>query len=298
MVKTVVFIGLLVIGGISVTAQVNLVPNPSFEDITLCPNNTSQINYALPWNGPSADVFNGCDDDTMAVPANIFGWQKAHDGLGYGGFWTATYGNTSGEFLQIQLLNTLEAGKRYELNFYASFADSSNYSSEVQAFLGDSVYYADSLTDEPNSLSFTLGSDRFTWVSLTGVFTALGTENYLIFGNIIDTGSYIGGGGAGTVYPGSYYYFDDISLTCIDCPVTPTPELFIPSLVHGDQFFEISNLPEGSLLLLYNSMGQRVFENENYNNRLAALDFRTGIYYYSLILSDGTSYKGKLCILN
>ncbi len=44
-------------------AQTNLVPNPSFETDSLCPNGGSEIKYASPWYSPtggSPDYFRPC----------------------------------------------------------------------------------------------------------------------------------------------------------------------------------------------------------------------------------------------
>lgn len=48
-------------------AQVNLVPNPSFESYSTCPDGSSQLYKATPWFNPalgSPDYFNVCFDTT------------------------------------------------------------------------------------------------------------------------------------------------------------------------------------------------------------------------------------------
>ncbi len=75
------------------TAQTNLVPNPSFETYTNCPNNGSQINYAFPWYSPtwgSPDYYNTCDGSAVlsfGVPLNWFSYQYARTGSGYSGIY-------------------------------------------------------------------------------------------------------------------------------------------------------------------------------------------------------------------
>jgi hypothetical protein len=77
-------------------AQVNLVPNPSFETYTLCPDNMSgqgggdsdQLSRALGWAGYSQtpDYFNKCSSNTVvSTPNNMAGYQQPHTGNSYAG---------------------------------------------------------------------------------------------------------------------------------------------------------------------------------------------------------------------
>ena len=74
-------------------AQPNLVPNYSFEIDTLCPDNGSQIDYAIPWHsatGGSPDYFNACDGSaiiSVGVPQNWCGNQNARTGDAYSGIY-------------------------------------------------------------------------------------------------------------------------------------------------------------------------------------------------------------------
>ena len=67
--------------------QVNLVPNPSFEDYTQCPTGFDQIDRATGWSSYAAspDYFNSCANSSGAVgvPSNTWGYQNAKDGNGY-----------------------------------------------------------------------------------------------------------------------------------------------------------------------------------------------------------------------
>lgn len=71
-----------------ITDGQNLVPNPSFEEYTLCPTNISQIDRADGWTSlsGSSDYFNACcANDSMGVPYNTCGYQHAADGQAYAG---------------------------------------------------------------------------------------------------------------------------------------------------------------------------------------------------------------------
>ena len=66
----------------------NLVPNGYFEIYDTCPNNISQINYALSWINAdprtSPDYFNACASvgSQLNVPYAIFGYQPDYCGGG------------------------------------------------------------------------------------------------------------------------------------------------------------------------------------------------------------------------
>jgi hypothetical protein len=68
--------------------QTNLVPNPSFEDYSLCPNQLNQFEYVVEWTKCtySTDYFNACDSTNVAsVPLNNVGYQEASYGIAYSG---------------------------------------------------------------------------------------------------------------------------------------------------------------------------------------------------------------------
>lgn len=68
--------------------QMNLVPNPSFEDYMQCPTAYDQIDRATGWStySESTDYFNSCSNLTssgVGVPFNSWGQQWAKGGSGY-----------------------------------------------------------------------------------------------------------------------------------------------------------------------------------------------------------------------
>jgi hypothetical protein len=58
-------------------AQINFVPNPSFEDTVFCPQFLDNMPDVQDWSsfGNSADYFNGCSVTGMNVPNAVFGYQ-------------------------------------------------------------------------------------------------------------------------------------------------------------------------------------------------------------------------------
>ncbi|NTW34329.1 MAG: hypothetical protein HGB12_17205, partial [Bacteroidetes bacterium] len=75
-----------------IIAQVNLVPNPGFENFipgdTFC--NAGPIIGTPPWlspTGASPNCFKECCwNQGWAIPQNTFGFQYTHNGIGYAGF--------------------------------------------------------------------------------------------------------------------------------------------------------------------------------------------------------------------
>src|ERR1700757_5455749 len=91
--------------------QVNLVPNPSFEDTLHCPFNPAQVSFAPPWydpTGSSSDYYNACNMGIVGVPNNISGYQMARIGNAYVGEETYVVGwSDHREYIQTKLLSTL-----------------------------------------------------------------------------------------------------------------------------------------------------------------------------------------------
>ena len=111
-------------------AQINLVPNGSFENITSCPNssiNDSQLFLASPWWNScirnsllTPDLLNSCNnDDGFSVPFNYFGYQEAYNGNGYAGFigYAGSIPEYWGENIEVKLNKTIKANKQYQLCF-------------------------------------------------------------------------------------------------------------------------------------------------------------------------------------
>src|SRR5262245_52278436 len=86
-------------------AQVNLVPNPSFDSFTTCPVGFSQFNgFVANWVNPNTatpDYMNACANPNPAgVPKNGVGWQQTHSGSGYAGGYMFS-GTLYREFIQV-----------------------------------------------------------------------------------------------------------------------------------------------------------------------------------------------------
>jgi len=113
-----------------VIAQINLVPNFSFEQNDTCPNTEDQIQYALGWakyscNSPyisTPDYYNICSPDTlMGIPKSSTGFQNAHRNCtAYAGLVSYSIPGWPNyrEHIGIQLSSPLTIGQKYFLSFY------------------------------------------------------------------------------------------------------------------------------------------------------------------------------------
>ena len=125
----------------SSSAQLNLVPNPSFED-TIQNNGPLVKNWNT--NIGTADYFSPYYTfDGFKTPINVRGSQIAKNGVAYFGiFFLDLRRFDTREYLQIELLSSLSANEKYEIEFYLSLADSFYLAVSAEDI---GIYFSDSL---------------------------------------------------------------------------------------------------------------------------------------------------------
>lgn len=212
----------------------NLVPNGSFELHSGCPTAGGQINFATPWYNPntlSPDYFNTCGSSGFDVPVNIWGYQFPRTGSAYSeiGVYGAVSSSSAREYIQVQLTDTLIAGKLYCVSFFVSQAGASSLVSSYTPiaiseigllFSNNSIivgnYNPLPFTPQIISPSGVILDDTTSWTEISGIYTALGGERFITIGNFkndISTDTLV------IANPGfdpqGYYYVDDVSV--IDC---------------------------------------------------------------------------------
>ncbi|MBI4645638.1 MAG: hypothetical protein HY738_03330 [Bacteroidia bacterium] len=108
---------LLAIISINSYAQVNLVPNPGFENNTGCPSGENQLYLVNDWYAPTDGIpeyFHTCNIGWWGIPQNIDGYENTQKGEAYVGIYTFyLYFNYGCDYLQTELLDTLEHGNTY-----------------------------------------------------------------------------------------------------------------------------------------------------------------------------------------
>jgi hypothetical protein len=179
-------------------SQVNLVPNPSFENQLYC-NPVDHLlgnGVLIDWYNPNTctpDYYNMC---WLAPPPQNFVYQLV-DGDGFVGI--ATYdpnGSNGREYVACQLLDTLQTGKLYHVSFYARiFYGHSRFASNN---LG--IHFSDTTLHAGNMYLFNLNtpplleaqvkyfnneiiSDSAHWTLVSGLYQAHGGETWLTIGN-------------------------------------------------------------------------------------------------------------------
>ena len=209
----------------------NLVTNPSFEDHKACPVrlgnfNSDVVGWSTPTNG-STDYFHSCSE-AMGTPKNFNGTQIADFGEGYAGFYLYAP-NDYREYMQAELLTPLEKGVSYELSFFVSLAERSDFainefgvvfsehplSFEIHKELSKMHLYKDT----GNSFTYLeigyshFANDTKDWMLVSTPYVANGNEQFMTLGNFKNnarTRKFLFNKGA---KQGAYYYVDMVSLS-------------------------------------------------------------------------------------
>ncbi len=251
-------------------AQINLVPNPSFEQLDSCvsqfQNNilwpSMPIQLATPWdtlkngggNGGGL-LYNSCfnPNPDIGVPKNTAwgggSFQVPHSGKGY--LYLSFFKKSSPsvawrQYAQVPLTSTLTSNKVYCVTYYASFSNRwITAIDELSAFLDNgglqsvSPNFEALATPQIKSPSGTYIMDTLNWYKVQGTFTATGNESYLTIGNFrtnAATNYTILSGPGGSCE----YYVDDVSVIELDLVAYAGPDKYI---LNGDSTF-IGRPPE------------------------------------------------------
>lgn len=308
--KKILLILTLLLINLSAVAQINLVPNPSFEDTVHCPvGQYSNIIQAKYWFGvfdsSAAYYFNACASTFgFGVPfCQGYGFQYAQHGDAYAGIINGSNFQFAKElryYAQAKLIDTLSKGKNYNVSFYVSLMDSAlERCSEMQAYLAPAAIFKNSDSTvinvfpqiSNNSVSNPLISTT-TWTLVSDTFTAKGNEAWIIIGNfkgfaqtICDTNP-IGS----QFFHGAAYYLDNVSVVennldgiesinvnRANVYPNPTNDFVTVRLTHW-----LTTPNEGSII---NEQGYEVWNQRNIKEkefRISLSKFPTGIYILQL----------------
>lgn len=206
--------------GIS-SAQMNLVPNPSFEDYLLCPNNWDQVNYANGWTGyGSPDYYTACGSLGFSTPKSTVGFQNAASGDSYCGL--ILYSNIAGvnESIGTTLSQQLIQGNTYYVTYKLvlkyhnpwSICCANNKSGLLFTTIPFSQANPPPKSNYSQFFSDTIVSDTTIWTTIRGSFIADSSYQYVYFGNFFDN-SFIDSVVINSGNNYSYYLVDDICLS-------------------------------------------------------------------------------------
>ena len=253
-------------------AQENLIYNGDFEMYSSCPTgfsdpsqNPKEIEKCIGWKAPTygtSDYFNTCASNPLiSVPSNLLGTQSPYNGNGYLGALFTCYQGGAGddgysgimwwEYVQGQLITSLEPGKVYRFSMELSLSENSDLMiSEIGA------YFSDFPISSPNTAALSISpqcvfskvdyfSDTINWIHLETLYQASGTEKYLTVGNFrnnitTDTLRRVDLHPIGLENPDiTYFYIDNIQLVDPSWEKEPT-NVFTPN---GDGSNDIWILP-------------------------------------------------------
>lgn len=174
----------------------NLVPNPSFEEMEICPGNytLTELKSIKSWwqaSEGTPDYFNNCSTKA-GVPENVFGSQDAKEGNAYTGLvlFSHSNGTTYREYLQTKLSRPLVAGEMVCIEIYVSAAEKCSFVADgLGAVLSkDRIKHSRKgvIADQTQAMSnprLNMLGDTENWNLLSDVYTATGGEEYLTIGN-------------------------------------------------------------------------------------------------------------------
>ncbi len=295
-------------------AQLNLVPNPSFEDTLGCPQGYPDLDTKCQfWKSfrITPDYINNCS--SVCGYYNQYGYQQPHFGQAYAGF--AAYQTSipdSREHIGIQLVLPLVIGIKYFASFYISpaFNVQANIACNKIGLLATTYPYTDPNGTNvlPNNCTIktdTIVRDTLLWYRISGTFIADSAYQYIVIGSFfndtsIDTlhfpnlafGNYL-----------SYYYLDDVCLT-IDSLYNETWTGLNEPIIHNTQIIIFPN-PTSDILnikgidnineiQILNSLGQitRKMKAHGENDiQFSLSNIPSGIYFIKIKTNDNYYFK-------
>lgn len=197
----------------------NLVPNPSFENYSLCPNSPDQLDRCLSWVNPSVtspEYMHACASSIVDVPSNLWGSQQGYGpSNAYAACVCYRAGNEFREYVQVKLTSPLAAGSDYAISFRVSLADKSTWmiadlgahlsASAVSSATGNNIPVTPQIANSATSIL----SDASGWTQISGTYTATGGEEWITLGNFKNNANTNAQSRSGSIIY-AVYYFDDV----------------------------------------------------------------------------------------
>jgi hypothetical protein len=301
----------------------NLVPNPSFEQYTNCPDVSGGGNGITEANGwlsftDSPDYFNACADvlSGVNVPYTALGYQQAYEGSAFAGaiFCASSTSPPPNvrEYFGTQLSQTLVVGQKYYVSFFASLPNNIPYncwSNKLGAKF--TTYNYSGVEGDPFLMTNTsqihtdsLLKDTTNWVQIKGSFVADSAYQYIIIGNFYDDSN------TDTSNCSGAYSYAFIDMVCVstDSILCSSPtyvassdalqEMNIyPNPATTQLNIDFNNINKPYQVIVYDSYGQVVLKNQEISVSHSTIDitdlpkgilllqilFKNQLFYYKLI---------------
>ena len=247
----------------SSNSQYNLVPNGDFEIVLDC--NNGSINSSENWVSPTSvgtpDLITLCNPDWINF---ISEYQQPHSGLSYVGFATTAQGSLIDsnfrEYIQVNLLDTLESNKIYLIEYYISLIENGSFATNNIGLYLSPIAIANTTIELSNSqLNFAPQVKPFNnpvitdttdldWYKVSAIYVSTGNELFLTIGNFntdFET-QILNFNNTPNLF--AYYGIDDVSVVPLDSipggiPAYAGPDqtIYIQDSVFIGQ--KISNMP-------------------------------------------------------
>ncbi len=298
------------------TAQINLVPNPSFEEIDSCPKWIGDffVNQWINPTGGSPDNFHSCSNWDLGIPSNAFGNIPAKDGVAYVGLYMLNDNNSllnHREYVQSRLTEPLFKDELYEVSFYIALAKNSKYACDnIGVLISDTPVKEVSehnLNEVPQyrSEKNIVIDNVDTWSKKSFTYLAKGEEQYITIGYFFENSDVFCKTASDVGIFETYYYIDCVSVSKKRQPFE-MPTAFSPNDdLTNDSYYPVSFAKDIHVIeyRIYNRWGEIVHDNPSlgwdgkYNN----VDQPIGIYSYYVyadlpspdILNNVIHYKKK-----
>jgi hypothetical protein len=319
----------LILAATALRAQ-NIVPNYSFEQADSCPTGLNNRFYkyssgCIGWgqaNNNTTDYYNGCDTAALSVglqhpragvPYNVWGYQKAYDGVAYTGICMYyAHSNDYKEYL-ITTIPALSVDTVYKVSIAVSLADSSAFAvSGLGAFF--STYGSPNQinigtlleTPQIDYSSYGIISDTAHWITLSGTFVADSAYTNIIIGGFkSSTNMSISTFNSLSTTNAAYYYVDAVVVEKLSSTgianINSTDNVHIYPNPFTDHAILQFNNPFGDdyTITLFNAQGQvaQQIQVSSDKTRIDRNNLPAGFYYYQLRNADNIVANGKLRIL-
>ncbi len=297
-------------------AQLNLVPNGSFEEYDTCPTSYTtpgdpQIQRCKHWYAPTegtSDYFRTCAllTSNVSIPYNWGGFQYPFDGNAYVGI-LAYYidffnPNNYSEYIQTKLNECLIQNQEYYVEFYVCRGGRQGIAIDRIGALFTSypisrpdakMMIASPQVENPRHHII---KDTINWTKISGTFIAEGGECYITIGNFYsheatDTIMYH------SDWPDDYssYFIDGVTLKLVDSWIN-YPNVFTPN---NDGFNDLFLLESKSIDSfegkIFNRWGTKIFEwhdiTQGWDGKFNGSICAEGVYY---ILINAKGAEGKV----
>lgn len=228
--------------------QINLVPNPSFENykqLPCSPMGTNLNDYLNDWKCASDGTADFITDEANATcyanpnSTSGQGFQAAHSGHGMAFVYNYCQSMTYREYVGVVLKSPLVVGQKYYAEMYVSLCD---YMGLATNNLGMCFYTGEltrksgyAISAQPQINTTEIIADADGWVKVSGTFTADKAYTYMVLGNFFDDAgtktkkvdSKEPGGASRLFYSG--YYIDDVVVKSTENHLAVTGDTLVPA---------------------------------------------------------------------